>query len=192
LTRASDATVVPSISPRAHRLAAFLHTSCTGSCTERRVSRIRTGRAGGLRSCAGACTTSLRLRASASARADALACTTPTGSAATRYRTPPSAPPGLLVISGRPLTHCEVGIPKSEGPEEDRDEVLNPAMECSYGQCRRRDMGSSGVDKDTDQKVDRDENTPPTKERPDKVHPASSLRTPELRALAADKYSATS
>ena len=123
----------------------------------------------------------------------------PVGSCRGRYHTdwrPRAAlqntAPGLLVISGRPLTHCEGGMPQTEGPEEDRDEVLNPAMECSYGECRRRQMGRRGVDEDTDQKVDRDDNAPSAKERPDKVHPTSSLRTLELRDLAVDKSSATS
>jgi len=121
----------------------------------------------------------------------------PTGGEAPRCRTPACAQPGLLVIgllviSGRPLTHCEVGIPKTEGPEEDRNEVLNPAVKCCYAEYRRRQMGRRGVDEDTDQKVDRDDNAASTKERPDKVHSTSSLRTLELRDLAVDKSSATS
>src|SRR5580693_9033075 len=61
--------------------------------------------------------------------------------------------------TGRPLTHTEGGMPEAEGPEEDRDEVLNPAMERHETERRRRQMGSRGVDEDTDQDVDHDEKT---------------------------------
>ena len=53
-----------------------------------------------------------------------------------------------------PFTQCEGRVPKAEGPEEDRDEVLYPAME------RRRtasNMGGCCVVEDTNQNVDRDE-----------------------------------
>jgi hypothetical protein len=39
-----DATAIPSISPPAHRLAAFLHKPSTGSCTERVLSRCASHR----------------------------------------------------------------------------------------------------------------------------------------------------
>ena len=48
-------------------------------------------------------------------------------------------------------------MPKAQGPEEDRDEVLNPAVESGQSECRRRQMGGCCVVEDTDQNVDRDE-----------------------------------
>src|SRR5271166_1267887 len=53
-----------------------------------------------------------------------------------------------------PFTHCEDRVPQAEGPEEDRDEVLYPAME---RRSSRRNMGGCCVVEDTDQNVDRDE-----------------------------------
>jgi len=64
---------------------------------------------------------------------------------------------GGVVISRGPFTHCESGMPKAEGPQEDRDEVLNPAMERRYTERRRRQMGRQGVDEDPDQNVDHDD-----------------------------------
>jgi hypothetical protein len=60
----------------------------------------------------------------------------------------------VRAISGQPFTNCEGGMPKAEGPEEDRDEELNPAMERQYAERRRRQMGRRRVDEDTDQNVD--------------------------------------
>jgi len=60
-------------------------------------------------------------------------------------------------MSGRPFTHCEVGMPKAQGPEENRNGVLNPAMEQRYIARRRRQMGRRGVDEDPDQNVDPNE-----------------------------------
>jgi hypothetical protein len=62
----------------------------------------------------------------------------------------------VVAISGQPFTNCEGGMPKAEGPEEDRDEVLNPAMERQYAERRRRQMGRRRIDEDTDQNVARD------------------------------------
>jgi hypothetical protein len=49
-------------------------------------------------------------------------------------------------------------MPEAEGPEEDRDEVLNPTMDRPQTARRRRQMGRRGVKEDTDQDVDHDEN----------------------------------
>src|SRR5208283_3173218 len=57
----------------------------------------------------------------------------------------------------RPFTHCEGRVPKAERPEEDRDEVLNPAMERRKTASNRRNMGGCCVVEDTDQQVDHDE-----------------------------------
>ena len=57
----------------------------------------------------------------------------------------------------RPFTHCEGRVPKAEGPEEDRDEVLNPAMERRKTASSRRNMGGCCVVEDTDQQVDHEE-----------------------------------
>jgi hypothetical protein len=48
-------------------------------------------------------------------------------------------------------------MPEPQRPQEDRDEVLNPAVERRQTECRRRQMGGCCVVEDTDQKVDRDE-----------------------------------
>ena len=45
-------------------------------------------------------------------------------------------------------------MPKAKGPEEDRDEVLNPAMKRRSIECCCRQMGGCGVDEDSDQNVD--------------------------------------
>ena len=60
----------------------------------------------------------------------------------------------------RPFTHCEGRVPKAEGPEEDRDEVLYPAMERRKTVRRRRNMGGCCVVEDTDQSIDHDEKPP--------------------------------
>jgi hypothetical protein len=57
----------------------------------------------------------------------------------------------------RPFTHCEGGVPKAERPKEDRDEVLNPAMERRKTANNRRNMGGCCVVEDTDQQVDHEE-----------------------------------
>jgi hypothetical protein len=56
-----------------------------------------------------------------------------------------------------PLTHCEGRVPKAEGPGQDRDEVLNPAMDRRQTTSSYRNMGGCCVVEDTDQNVDRDE-----------------------------------
>jgi hypothetical protein len=56
--------------------------------------------------------------------------------------------------TGRPFTYIEYGMPKTKGPEEDRDEVLNPAMKRRGIERCCRQMGRCGVDEDTDQNVD--------------------------------------
>jgi hypothetical protein len=62
-------------------------------------------------------------------------------------------------LSGRPLAHCESGPPKAQGPEQNGDRVLNPAMERSKAARRRRQMGRRGVDENSDQNVNRNEQT---------------------------------
>jgi hypothetical protein len=57
----------------------------------------------------------------------------------------------------RPFTHREGRLPKAERPEEDRDEVLNPAMDRRQTASSRRNMGGCCVVEDTDQQVDHDE-----------------------------------
>jgi len=59
--------------------------------------------------------------------------------------------------SGRPLTDWEGWVPEAQGPEEDRDEVLNPTVERGRSECHRRQMGGCCVVEDTDQNVDREE-----------------------------------
>ena len=57
----------------------------------------------------------------------------------------------------RPFTHCEGRVPKAEGPGQDRDQVLSPAMERSQTASSRRNMGGCCVVEDTDQNVDQEE-----------------------------------
>jgi hypothetical protein len=44
-------------------------------------------------------------------------------------------------------------MPKAEGPEEDRDGILNPAVQRCYAKRGRRQMGGSGVDEHANQYV---------------------------------------
>src|SRR5580700_1325965 len=48
-------------------------------------------------------------------------------------------------------------MPEAQWPDEDRDEVLNPAVEGGQTESRRRQMGGCCVVEDADQKVDGDE-----------------------------------
>jgi hypothetical protein len=48
-------------------------------------------------------------------------------------------------------------MPEAQGPEEDRDEVLNPAVERGQTECHCRQMGRCCVVEDTDQNIDREE-----------------------------------
>ena len=52
-------------------------------------------------------------------------------------------------------------MPIAERPEEDRDEVLYPAVERRETASSRRKMGGCRVVEDADQDVDRDENPEP-------------------------------
>ena len=54
----------------------------------------------------------------------------------------------------RPLAHCKERVPIAEWPEEDRDEVLYPAMDRRKTASSHRKMGGCCVVEDTDQKVD--------------------------------------
>jgi hypothetical protein len=63
--------------------------------------------------------------------------------------------------SNRPFTQCQERVPKAEGPEEDRDEVLNPAMERRKTGSSRRNMGGCCVVEDADQNVNHDDETGP-------------------------------
>ena len=74
------------------------------------------------------------------------------------------------VISGRPLAYGECWMPEAEGPEKDRDSILNPAMERCYGKRSRRYMGRSGVDEDTNQNVYNYKNSRFAKEGLEKIH----------------------
>jgi hypothetical protein len=57
----------------------------------------------------------------------------------------------------RPFTQCEGRVPEAEGPGQDRDEVLDPAMKRRQSGSSRRNMGGCCVVEDTDQNVDGDE-----------------------------------
>jgi hypothetical protein len=67
-------------------------------------------------------------------------------------------------------------MPKAEGPEEDRDEKLNPAMERQYAERRRRQMGRRRIDEDTDQNVDCDQKPICAEKGLYKSHLSSPLR----------------
>lgn len=60
-------------------------------------------------------------------------------------------------LSGCPFAHCEVRVPKAQGPEHNRDCVLNPAMERCDTVSRRRQMGRRSVDENSNQNVDPNE-----------------------------------
>jgi hypothetical protein len=61
-------------------------------------------------------------------------------------------------------------------------------MECPYSERSRRQVGRRGVDEDTDQNVDHDDNALCAKEGLKVIHLTSSLRTLELlRDLALGK-----
>ena len=67
--------------------------------------------------------------------------------------------------SNRPFTQCQDRVPKAEGPEEDGDEVLYPAMERRKTGSSRRNMGGCCVVEDADQNVDRDEKPRPAEKK---------------------------
>ena len=77
------------------------------------------------------------------------------------------------VSSGRPFAHCEGGMPKTQRPGNNRDDVLNPAMERRRiaGNCRQ--MGRGRIEEDTDQNVNDDQNTSCAEESLEKVHSGS-------------------
>ena len=56
--------------------------------------------------------------------------------------------------TGWPLGNREGRQPEAQGPEHDRDEVLDPAMQRGCTKCERRQMGRCCVVEDTDQNVD--------------------------------------
>src|ERR1700748_825614 len=87
--------------------------------------------------------------------------------------------------TSRPLPHTEGGVPEAKGPEEDRDEVLDPAVQRCSVERRCRQMGSRGVDEDPDQNVGHDEESPGAEKGLEKIHRSSppSLRTLEWRDL---------
>lgn len=74
------------------------------------------------------------------------------------------------VRSGRPFTHCEGGMPKTQRPGDNRDEVLNPAMERSRSGSSCRQMGRGRVEENTDEYVNYDQNTSCAKESIEKFH----------------------
>ena len=57
-------------------------------------------------------------------------------------------------------------MPKAEGPEEDRDEVLYPAMDRRKTASSHRKMGRCCVVEDADQKVDREDKPNLTEKKP--------------------------
>lgn len=56
-------------------------------------------------------------------------------------------------------------MPKAEGPEEDRDEVLYPAVERRKTGSSRRKMGECCVVEDADQKVDHEDEPNPAEKK---------------------------
>src|SRR5579875_4168886 len=61
-------------------------------------------------------------------------------------------------------------MPKTQRPEEDRDDVLAPTVDRRHTARSRRQMGSRRVKEDADQDVDRDEEAPFAKKCLQKVH----------------------
>jgi hypothetical protein len=61
-------------------------------------------------------------------------------------------------------------MPKAKGPEKDRDGILGPAMERSYGKRSRRNMGGSGVDEDTNKNIYDNKKPCFAKEGLEKIH----------------------
>jgi hypothetical protein len=79
----------------------------------------------------------------------------------------------FTVGSGRPFTYGEGGLPEAEGPEHDRDEILNPVMKQRYISCRCRQMRSSGVGEDANYNVDYNQKSSCTEKSFDKGHLSS-------------------
>jgi Bacterial protein of unknown function (DUF899) len=79
----------------------------------------------------------------------------------------------LQALSGCPFTHCERGLPKAERPEEDRDEVLNPAMEQRHITRCCRQMGRRGIGEDTDHNVYHDQQPSRAEKSSEKGHLSS-------------------
>jgi len=57
-------------------------------------------------------------------------------------------------------------MPEAEWPEEDRGQVLDPAVDRGQTECRLRQMRGCCVEEDTDQNVDRDEQPDPAEKDP--------------------------
>ena len=73
---------------------------------------------------------------------------------------------GRNASSRRPFTQCQGRVPKAEGPEENRDEVLYPAMERRETVRSRRNVRGCRVVEDADQNIDRDQKPGPAEKEP--------------------------
>jgi hypothetical protein len=84
----------------------------------------------------------------------------------------PLASPGCpdWAQSRGPFTQYESRMPKAQGPEKDRNDVLNPAMERCNAARGRRQMGRRCIKKDANQDVDRDEDASRAEKCLQKVH----------------------
>jgi len=58
-----------------------------------------------------------------------------------------------------PLAGREVRVPETQGPEEDRDQVLDPRVQRICGGRYRRYMRWCSVEEDADQNVEHDEDS---------------------------------
>ena len=79
------------------------------------------------------------------------------------------------MTSGCPLAYGECWMPKAEGPEKDRDGILDPTMERCYGKRSRRQMGGSGVDEHTNQNIYNNKEPRFAKEGLEKIHASLPL-----------------
>jgi hypothetical protein len=70
----------------------------------------------------------------------------------------------------RPFTHREGGMPKTQRPGDNRDEVLNPAMERCRSASNRRQMRRGRVEENTDEYVNYDQKTSCAKKSLKKPH----------------------
>lgn len=66
-------------------------------------------------------------------------------------------------------------MPKTQRPEKNRDYVLNPAMERRKVASSRRQMRRGGVEEDTDQDVNHDEEAGRAEESAQELHSAHVL-----------------
>lgn len=71
-------------------------------------------------------------------------------------------------------------MPEAQRPEEDRDEVLNPAVERGRTKCERRNMRGCCVVEETDQNVGCDENPSPSENNPHISGESSYERPPPV------------